>query len=214
MDDERREPIREPIKVKVMDKRRTGQGTATGERPKAVPDPEGVDEESEMQAEQARDFLDDLRRLQAEFDNYRKRVLREQTAMASRASARLIERLLPVLDNFERAIEHGEAGAGIELIIKDFRATLEAEGLEVIEAEGEPFDPRIHEAFQAVDDPDVGEPVVRAVYRRGYRLGDAVLRPPMVVVARPVERADDTDAEPATAADAGEPESGDRGGKR
>ncbi|CAN5573321.1 nucleotide exchange factor GrpE [soil metagenome] len=201
MMDERRD--RGPIRVKVMDKRRTAraqQGAAEVE-PQAAPAPEDrsglldpetdVVEADEMakigEAQGAQDFLEDLRRLQAEFDNYRKRVLREQTVMATRASARLIERLLPVLDNFERALDHGEGGPGIELVIKELRATLEAEGLEEMQAEGEPFDPRLHEAFQAVDDPEVTEPVVRTVYRRGYKLGDAVLRAPMVVVARPVE---------------------------
>jgi molecular chaperone GrpE len=74
------------------------------------------------------------------------------------------------------------------------RQALEQEGLEEIEAEGAPFDPRVHEAFQASDDPDVSEVTVREVYRRGYRLGDHVLRPAMVVVARPAEPEDATAA--------------------
>jgi molecular chaperone GrpE len=171
---------RRPIKVKVMDKRRGAQAEA-GPEPTSAP--ADADERAGAAAEAG--LLDDLRRLQAEFDNYRKRVLREQTAMASRASQRLVERLLPVLDNFERAMEHGEGGPGIELVYKELRQTLEQEGLEEIEAEGAPFDPRLHEAFQVIDDADASEPVVKIVYRRGYRLGDAVLRPAMVVVARP-----------------------------
>ena len=173
---------RRPIKVKVMDKRRGAQAEA-GPEPASAP--ADVDERTDAGAAAEAGLLDDLRRLQAEFDNYRKRVLREQTAMASRASQRLVERLLPVLDNFERAMEHGEGGPGIELVYKELRQTLEQEGLEEIEAEGAPFDPRLHEAFQVIDDADASEPVVKIVYRRGYRLGDAVLRPTMVVVARP-----------------------------
>ena len=146
---------------------------------------EAMSEAAQQVEEAERDLLDDLRRLQAEFDNYRKRVLREQTAMASRASARLVERLLPVLDNLERAIEHGEGGPGMELVLKDFKRVLEQEGLEEIEAEGTVFDPRVHDAFQVVEDPDVSEPTVQTVYRRGYRMGDGVLRAPMVVVAQP-----------------------------
>jgi molecular chaperone GrpE len=107
------------------------------------------------------DYLEDLRRVQADFDNYRKRVLREQTQLAARASARLIERLLPVLDNFEAAISHGEGGDGVELVYKELRRVLEEEGLEEIPAEGQPFDPRLHEAFQAVEDDSVDEPTGR-----------------------------------------------------
>ena len=111
-----------PVKVKIMDKRTSTRGGAAEE---AAPQPQGSEEQEAVagpqeqevmdqgaqEVEQAeRDLLDDLRRLQAEFDNYRKRVLREQTAMTTRASARLVERLLPVLDNLERAVEHGEGG--------------------------------------------------------------------------------------------------------
>ncbi|MFN2491132.1 MAG: nucleotide exchange factor GrpE [Actinomycetota bacterium] len=181
---------RRPVKVKVMDKRQTsGKAAAATAAPPDADDDMVDTKDDEMaqtqEAQEAQDFLEDLRRLQAEFDNYRKRVLREQTAMANRASARLVERLLPVLDNFERAIEHGEGGPGIELVVKELRQVLENEGLEEIEADGAAFDPRVHEAFQAIDDPSVTEPIVHTVYRRGYRLGDAILRPAMVVVARP-----------------------------
>ena len=132
-------------------------------------------------------FLDDLRRVQADFDNYRKRMLREQTQLAQRASAKLIERLLPVLDNFESAIAHGEGGTGVELVYKELRRVLEEEGLEEIPSEGNPFDPRVHEAFEAVEDAGVDEPTVRSVMRRGYRLKDQIIRPSMVSVARPPE---------------------------
>lgn len=133
------------------------------------------------------DFLDDLKRLQADFDNYRKRMMREQAASAGRAKARLIEQLLPVLDAFDQALEHeGDAG-GLELIYKQFRTTLEAEGLEEIPADGVPFDPHVHDAVDSREDPTVQEIVTQSVYRRGYRVGDQVLRPAMVVVARPAE---------------------------
>lgn len=132
------------------------------------------------------DFLADLQRLQADFDNYRKRMLREQAATSTRAKARLMEQLLPVLDDFERALEH-EGSSGMELLYKQLRSTLEAEGLEEIEAEGKPFDPNVHEAIDSREDPDVKEIVVQSVYRRGYKVGDQVLRAAMVVVARPPE---------------------------
>ena len=147
---------------------------------------EGQASGSEVQ--EGPNYLEDLRRVQAEFDNYRKRMLREQTQLAQRASARLVERMLPVLDNFESAIEHGEGGTGVELVYKELRRVLEEEGLEEIAAEGHPFDPRVHEAFDAVEDENVSEPTVRSVLRRGYRLKDQVLRPSMVGVARPPEQ--------------------------
>jgi molecular chaperone GrpE len=200
------DPKGPPAKVKVMDRRRIasdeeapGRVRPVEAEPTGAPGDgaSGADEiQAEMQSETReleQDLLEDLRRLQAEFDNYRKRMLREQTAMASRASGRLIERLLPVLDNFERATEHGEGGPGIALVHKELRGVLEQEGLTEIEAEGAPFDPHLHEAVQAVDDAEATEPVCRSVFRRGYRLGDHVLRPAMVVVARAPERgADDT----------------------
>ena len=211
-------PEGRPIRVKVMDKRTSARAGAAVDEAVPVPEnrhnmeeasapgqgDEAVREAAQQVEEAERDLLDDLRRLQAEFDNYRKRVLREQTAMTTRASARLVERLLPVLDNFERAIEHGEGGPGMELVLKDFKRVLEQEGLEEIEAQGAAFDPRVHDAFQVVEDEDVPEPTVRAVYRRGYRMGDAVLRAPMVVVAQPAG-GDAPESEP-------EPQSSSAGG--
>jgi molecular chaperone GrpE (heat shock protein) len=133
------------------------------------------------------DFLDDLKRLQADFDNYRKRMMREQAATAGRAKARLMEQMLPVLDAFDQALEHDDGSSGMELIYKQLKATLEAEGLEEIPAEGVPFDPHVHDAVDSREDPAVSEIVTRSVYRRGYRVGDQVLRAAMVVVARPPE---------------------------
>lgn len=146
---------------------------------------------SEAVEEEQKDFLDDLRRLQADFDNYRKRMMREQAASSTRAKARLMEQLLPVLDDFERALEHEDSGA-TGLIYKQLRSTLEAEGLEEIEAEGKPFDPNVHEAIDSREDPNAEEVVVQSVFRRGYMVGEQVLRAAMVVVARPPEALADT----------------------
>jgi molecular chaperone GrpE len=203
-----------PIKVKVSDRRRSsGRHETQPEEPaKEQPNspeasqiadaqPEGHEgpvvveggKETVGRAETVPDYLDDLRRVQAEFDNYRKRMLREQTQITQRASAKLIERLLPIMDNFESALAHGEGGSGIELVYRELRRTLEDEGLEEIKAEGTPFDPTLHEAFQAVEDPEVQEPVVRSVLRRGYSLKGQIIRPAMVSVARPPENAATTD---------------------
>jgi molecular chaperone GrpE len=174
------EPGAEGSGAELLDVEQSGadQASAQSEVTENATDATGVEEQS--------DFLDDLRRLQADFDNYRKRMMREQAATAERAKGRLIEQLLPVLDAFDQASVH-EDTSGIELIGKQLRITLEAEGLEEIPAEGVPFDPHVHEAVDSREDPDVDHIVTRSVYRRGYKLGDRVLRPAMVVVARPAE---------------------------
>jgi molecular chaperone GrpE len=133
---------------------------------------------------QERTYLEDLQRLQAEFENFKKRQIRERTELIERATAQLVERLLPVLDLFEAALAHGEGGKGIEMVHADLRKVLDDEGLSEILAQGQPFDPSVHEAFEAVDDPEADHPVVRSVSRKGYALKGRVLRPAMVVVAR------------------------------
>lgn len=136
----------------------------------------------------AHDYLDDLKRLQAEFDNFRKRSRADQALAGDRAVARVIEELLPVLDNFERAIAHGEGGEGVQLVLKDLKAALERLGLEEVPAEGVPFDPNVHEAVESREVDGLEEPQIIEVYRRGYLHKGQLLRPAMVVVGRPVER--------------------------
>lgn len=148
--------------------------------------PRGLTGDTEPQAAE-RDYLDDLKRLQAEFDNYRKRMMRDNGAAGGRAAARVIENLLPVLDNFERAISHGEGGEGVQLVFKDLRAALEREGLEEVPAEGTAFDPNIHEAVESREVEGLAEPRIIEVYRRGYMHKGQLLRPAMVVVGRPIE---------------------------
>jgi molecular chaperone GrpE len=131
--------------------------------------------------------LDDYLRLQADFDNRRKRMMRE-TAMASdRAKRELFEKLLPVLDNFDRAKAHADDPSGLEIVHSDLLSTLEKEGLAEIPAEGLPFDYHVHDAMASHVDPDVTEETVAEVLLKGYRLGDDVLRHAKVVVARPVD---------------------------
>jgi molecular chaperone GrpE len=136
-------------------------------------------------------YLDDLRRLQADFDNYRKRTLREQTARAASASQALVTRLLPVLDNFELAVSAAEQSRdfermlkGVEMVFGELREVLEAEGLVRIEAEGKPFDPERHEAVIAVEQEDTEPGTVTDIVRTGYELRGKVLRPAMVKVAK------------------------------
>jgi molecular chaperone GrpE len=160
------------------------------------------------------EYLDDLRRVQAEFDNYRKRMMKQQAELAERGTVRLVERLLPVLDNFERAISHGEGGEGVALVFKELKGALEAEGVEEIPAEEVPFDPRVHEAVESHEDENIEEPTSQSVFRRGYRLKGHVIRPAMVVVARPLDAARGEVATPgpdATVGSESEPDSGTEG---
>jgi molecular chaperone GrpE len=149
----------------------------------------GGDAGSELlQAIAERDeYLAHLQRTQAEFDNYRKRMLRDQTTHLERATAGLVEQLLPVLDSFELALGSGGTDVerlrkGVELVYAELLAALEKAGLERMEALGKPFDPEEHEAVMHVED-DGGEPGVRDVVRSGYRFKGRVIRPAMVKVA-------------------------------
>jgi molecular chaperone GrpE len=189
------------VPIRVKDKRVKSGEPGGHETPVELPKDEGqpvigrADTIEEKAVEETHDYLDDLRRLQAEFDNYRKRMMKEASAAGTRGAARVMERLLPVLDNFERAIEHGEGGDGVRLVFTELKAALEAEGLTEIPAAGAPFDPTVHEAVESVDDPEVEQPTVKTVYRRGYKVKDSVIRPAMVVVARPVEVTEDASPE-------------------
>lgn len=131
--------------------------------------------------------LDDLQRVAAEFENFRKRAEREREETRQRASQRLVEALLPVLDSFDAAFAHEPQTPGEELLKKGVTGTfhqlmeiLQREGLEPIEAAGQPFDPEVHEAVTGGIGDDL---IVAAVLRRGYRLRGRVLRPSMVAVA-------------------------------
>jgi molecular chaperone GrpE len=134
------------------------------------------------------DLRSTLQHVQADFENYRKRMLREQTALVERSTEGLVEQILPVLDSFEAALasivpgDDDNVGKGVELVYNELLGVLEKAGLSRIEAVGKPFDPTEHEAV--MQDSGDGEPVVREVVRTGYRLKGRVLRPAMVVVAR------------------------------
>jgi molecular chaperone GrpE len=158
---------------------------------------EMTEEEAQLEADMAAllqqrdDALDAARRVQADFENYRKRVLREQTALVERSTSGLVEQLLPVLDSFELAVVNLDSNdvdiekvrKGVDLVFAEFLGVLEKAGLERIESAGEPFDPNEHEAVMQ-DDGD-GDPIVGDVLRTGWKLKGRVLRPAMVKVVRP-----------------------------
>ncbi|HVL64099.1 MAG TPA: nucleotide exchange factor GrpE [Actinomycetota bacterium] len=135
----------------------------------------------------AREREADLLRARADFDNFRKRVMREQAEVNARAARGFIERLLPVLDNFDRAAAHGEASPGFQLLHRELMDVLSGEGVTRLEPKGEPFDPHQHEAVESHEDEQVEEPTVSAVHRAGYLFRDKLLRPALVAVARPAE---------------------------
>ena len=164
--------------------------------------PEGLDPEALADFAGAEAVNEDLvrerdemralaQRVQADFENYRKRMLREQTAIAERASESIVEQLLPVLDNLELALlslddADEKLRKGVELVYADFLAVLERAGLERIPTNGEAFDPEIHEAVAheaRTDEGGAGHPTVVETMREGYLLKGRVLRPAMVKVA-------------------------------
>jgi len=149
-----------------------------------------LSELEQVQGERA-ELLDTLRRVQADFENYRKRVLREQTALVERATERLVADLLPVLDSFDGALasfagadtpEAEKVRDGVVGIRTQLGTVLEKAGLERVDDTGAAFDPNEHEAVMQ-DDGD-GDPRVGEVLRTGYRLKGRVLRPAMVRVTR------------------------------
>jgi molecular chaperone GrpE len=133
-------------------------------------------------------LLDRLARLQAEFDNARKRAVREQQDFREFAAADVIKNFLPILDSFERALkanaDSGDFRNGVELIYRQFQDALQKSGVQPIVAVGQLFDPRIHEAIEMVDTADVPDHHVLDELQRGYKYKDRLLRPAMVRVAR------------------------------
>ncbi|MGN0072961.1 MAG: nucleotide exchange factor GrpE [Coriobacteriales bacterium] len=150
---------------------------------------EPVDELAQAKAEAA-ELRDQYLRLQAEWDNYRKRTAAERESEKVRASEKLVKDLIPVVDDLERALEHaqqaGDGGsltAGVEAVTNKFLQILSKHKVEQIKAEGEPFDPMKHQAVGTQPDPTVPEETVVNVYQKGYQMGDRVLRPAMVVTS-------------------------------
>jgi molecular chaperone GrpE len=189
------EVVEEQAEVAAVTERADEDAADAEDATEALEEVEASDDAIAADLEKARaeaeSYLDDLRRLQADFDNYRKRTLREQTARAASASQALVARLLPVLDNFELAVSAAEHSRdfdrmlkGVEMVFGELREVMEGEGLVKIEAEGKPFDPERHEAVIAVEQEDTEPGMVVDIVRTGYELRGKVLRPAMVKVAK------------------------------
>ncbi|GAB1336843.1 nucleotide exchange factor GrpE [Streptomyces sp. E-15] len=144
----------------------------------------------------------DLQRLQAEYQNYRRRVERDRIAVKEIAIANLLTELLPVLDDIGRAREHGELVGGFKSVAESLETVAAKMGLQQFGKEGEPFDPTIHEALMHSYAPDVTETTCVAILQPGYRIGERTIRPARVAVAEPqpgaqTVKAEGTDEEPA-----------------
>ena len=140
-----------------------------------------------MQKEKLDEQEDRLKRLMAEFDNFKKRSSKEREGLYNSLVSDIFSSLLPVIDNLEKAVEaktEDEAyKQGVELVLKQFKDVLAANGVQEIEAVGQVFDPELHEAVASVTDENLGEKVIKEEYRKGYKIGSRVIRHSMVVVA-------------------------------
>jgi molecular chaperone GrpE len=129
-------------------------------------------------------------RAQADFDNFRRRTVKEKEELTQYASLKLITQLLPVLDNFQRALQTGGEGSesesfakGVDMIFRQLSQVLEAEGLKPMESVGQPFDPEFHQAIMQVESEEYDEGIVVEAIQTGYILKDKVIRPAMVKVS-------------------------------
>ncbi|MCK8487916.1 nucleotide exchange factor GrpE [Paenibacillus sp. MBLB2552] len=150
----------------------------------------GASAELEKLRAESEDYQQRLLRTQADFDNFRRRTVKEKEELGKYASAKLITELLPVIDNFERALstagESTDANSyikGVEMIFRQLEGVLKTEGLTPMEAEGQPFNPEFHQAIMQVESDEHEEGIVVEVVQKGYLLKDKVLRPAMVKVS-------------------------------
>ena len=141
--------------------------------------------EEDLSATEAKvaELTDDLRRVHAEYANYRKRVERDREAAREIVIAGVLADLLPILDDVERAREHGELDGAFKTVGENLQQVTARLGLESFGAVDEPFDPTVHEALTSEQRDGVTEPTVVTVYQPGYRIGERVIRPARVAVA-------------------------------
>lgn len=137
--------------------------------------------------EELENTTDRLKRLMAEFDNFKKRSSKERETLYNSVLGDVVNKLLPVLDNLEKAAnaetEDTNYKQGIDLVLKQYVEVLSAFGVKEIESIGTTFDPELHEAVSMVQDENLGEKEIKEEFRKGYKLGDKVLRHSMVIVA-------------------------------
>ena len=142
----------------------------------------------EMVPKQDFDELDDrYKRILAEFENFKKRSSKERENLYNSILSDIIQTILPIIDNLENAAkvetQDKDYKQGVELVLKQFKSVLESKGVEEIKAVGETFDPELHEAVGSIQNENLGEKEIAQEYRKGYKLGNKVIRHSMVVVA-------------------------------
>ena len=165
--------------------------------------PAGDKEEAESKPDEAKEYFSQMQRIQAEFDNYRKRVVKERSELVKSANENLLLEMLPMIDNFQRALmsleehvipENKTFCEGVDMIYRQFVQLVEKNGVKPIETVGKPFDPNFHNAIQQVPSSDVPENHIVEEVSKGYTLYDKLLRPAMVIVAKPEENETGDDA--------------------
>ncbi len=175
----------EPVEQEEQSSKQTEQ--VCEEEKKEECQPEKTEEEKLK--EQLEETKDQYLRLMAEYDNFRKRSAKERLEITAMATGNAIGEILPVIDNFERALQTETQDesykAGVQMIFNQFMETLKKLNVEVIDPTGETFDPNIANAVNQIEDPELGENVVAQTFQKGYKIGDKVIRYAMVVVANP-----------------------------
>ncbi|MEV7570064.1 nucleotide exchange factor GrpE [Streptomyces tanashiensis] len=165
------------------------EAVETSDEDSTAPAGDATDVALLAQLDQARTALSertaDLQRLQAEYQNYRRRVERDRVTVKEIAVASLLSELLPVLDDVGRARDHGELVGGFKSVAESLETVVAKMGLQQFGKEGEPFDPTIHEALMHSYAPDVTETTCVAILQPGYRIGERTIRPARVAVAEP-----------------------------
>lgn len=189
----------EPERVVITDKRKVSSDPASGPRPEAAAEPKPApDANAELLAERTAD----LQRVQAEYANYRRRAERDRLAAGELAISRVLTDFLPVLDNIDRARQHGDLTGGLKAIADQLDGIFAKLGLVAFGEVGDVFDPAIHEAVLHDESSDVSVPTCTTIMRPGYKHGDRLLRAAMVGVSEPTEPIEPT--EPAESSEPGE----------
>ncbi len=176
-----------PVETPTGEMTTAAEGVETQEQPELS----ALKEELTAVQEQCKEFSEGWQRERADFLNFRKRIERDQAQLNQIVTSNIIRKYLSVNDDMERALANRPQGAesqewwnGVELIYRKLTGILESEGVQVIPAEGEMFDPALHEAITHEDSADVESGRVIAVVQKGYRIGDRIIRPTLVRVAR------------------------------
>ncbi len=190
-DEKKKDPVTEEEEIQTAEEQSTEAEENTEAEETQAPEEEQAEEQSEeekLTAELA-DQKDKYLRLMAEYDNFRKRSAKERLELMETAKGNAVSEILPVLDNFERALAtetQDEAyKSGVEMIFKQFSDALAKLGVEVIDPTGQEFDPNVANAVNQIEDENLGENIVAQTFQKGYKVGGKVIRYAMVVVANP-----------------------------